>query len=339
MTENQQSETPSWKTELKKSFTDIHTLLDFLELDPSRSPWPFLEKSEFPMLVTRSFAKRMKKKDWNDPLLLQVLPLAEEHKPVPGYETDAVGDLQSTVARGLIRKYRNRALLICHPTCAVHCRYCFRRQYPYQGLPRNPEQWTPAWNYLHQHPDIEEIILSGGEPLMLDNQALEQVLHQLSGIPHIKTVRIHTRMPVALPSRIESGLLSVLNKATNEHQEIITIIQANHPAELKDECLGAIKELLLTGMLVFNQSVLLKDINDSMEIQSVLSRRLISTGIVPYYLHQLDKTRGTHHFEVSERSAGELWEEMKQKLPGYALPRFVREVPGMKYKVAFDSRN
>jgi EF-P beta-lysylation protein EpmB len=314
---------------MQAAFRSLGSLLEFLELPPEKAPEALAADPDFPILVPRPFAALMGKGDWADPLLAQVLPLAKESAEVPGFAADAVGDLPSQVVPGVLHKYASRALLMVSRQCAIHCRYCFRREFPYGDLPGG--DWERAWDYLSRAEGVDEIVFSGGDPLFLDNRKLSRLLERAAALPHIRTVRLHTRLPVALPSRIESGLLGLL-AGTAERLAVAVVIHANHPRELGPECDRALARLRASGALLLNQAVLLRGVNDDAETLAGLSRALIARGVLPYYLHQLDRVRGTAHFEVEEARGRDLMEALRGKLAGYAMPRYVREIAGEKSK-------
>ena len=280
---------------------------------------------QFPVLVPESFLRRMTPRDPRDPLLLQVLPSFHELDKTVGYSFDPVGDQQSVFAPGMLQKYRGRALMITVGQCAVHCRYCFRRNYPYHQSPRSLVQWEPSLEKLRQNRQIEEIILSGGDPLVLGDQRLAKLIGRLDAIDHLKRIRIHTRLPIVLPSRVTEGLLDLFR---NSRLQPIFVVHANHPNELVDDCAEAIVRTVRAGIPVLNQAVLLKGINDTTETQAELCRRLINLGAIPYYLHQLDRVEGAAHFETGVTLGKKIIDELKQQLPGYAVPKYVREIPG-----------
>ncbi len=321
----------AWQREMQTAFRSLTPLLAYLELDPALAPERLSADPAFPLLIPRGFASRMAKGDWRDPLLLQILPLARENQEVAGFRSDAVGDLPSQIVPGLLHKYASRALLMVSHQCAVHCRYCFRREFPYGDLPRGPEAWEEAWAYLGQAQGLDEIILSGGDPLLLDNRRLERILERILALPSIRTLRLHTRLPIVLPSRIEPGLLALLGAAA-ERMSLVMVIHANHAAEIDAACARALQALRSTGALLLNQSVLLAGVNDDADTLADLSRALIRNGALPYYLHQLDRVTGTAHYEVEEARGRGLIESLRGKLPGYAIPRYVREIAGEAYK-------
>jgi EF-P beta-lysylation protein EpmB len=272
----------------------------------------------------------MRRGDPSDPLLLQVLPLGAEAKPVPGFSADALDEGQAHVAPGLLQKYAGRALLVATGACAVHCRYCFRREFPYGDEPRRLADWEPAFERLRQDASIREIILSGGDPLMLTDARLTEMIRRLDAIGHLDRLRIHTRLPIVLPPRITRPLVNLLRSI---RMTPIIVVHANHPAELVDDCAAALRRLVRSGLTVLNQAVLLRGINDSVEALAGLSERLINLGVIPYYLHQLDRVAGTAHFEVPETRGVELVNALRSRLPGYAVPQYVREIPGQPHKV------
>jgi EF-P beta-lysylation protein EpmB len=321
----------NWQRDMQSAFRTLPPLLEYLNLDPKSAP-ALLSDPAFPILAPRGFADRMVKGDWNDPLLLQVIPRAEENKAVPGFSDDAVGDLAAQAAPGLLHKYASRALMMLTPNCAVHCRYCFRREFPYGGLPRARESWDEAWAYLSAHEEIDELILSGGDPLFLDNRRLAVVFEKALALSHLSTLRIHTRLPIVLPSRVEAGLMSLLSDFAAA-KTVVVVVHANHPNEIAGDCAEALARLRSTGALLLNQSVLLRGVNDDSGALAELSRRLVKCGVMPYYLHQLDRVAGAAHFEVAEAHGHALMDALRTKLPGYLVPLYVREVAGEPHKI------
>lgn len=318
-----------WQDELADSYTDPSKLLAFLELDPSAFPAVRRDFRSFPLRVPRSYAERMAKGDPADPLLRQVLPLEEELADRPGFVTDPVGDLAAAAAPGVLYKYHGRALLVTTGACAIHCRYCFRREFPYasHGLGRSPEQ--EALDFIAGDTRLGEIILSGGDPLILSDDRLAGLVTRLAGFPHVRRLRIHSRLPIVLPSRITADLVRIL---TESRLKTVVVIHANHPAEF-DPAVGlALNRLREAGITLFNQAVLLRGVNDSADILVRLSEILFDHGVLPYYLHLLDRVRGTAHFEVAEAWALELLQALRESLPGYLVPRLVREVEGEPFK-------
>jgi len=240
-----------------------------------------------------------------------------------------VGDTPSRRAPGLLHKYQGRALLVTTGACAVHCRYCFRRHYPYGDEPRRLTDWDPAFAALAADESLAEVILSGGDPLMLSDARLAEFCRRIGDIPHVARLRLHTRLPIVLPERVTTQLLDVLH---NAGPRPIVVVHANHPREIVGDCAEALRRLVRSGATVFNQAVLLRGVNDNIEAQTGLCRALVDLGVMPYYLHQLDRVAGAAHFEVSEETGIALVEEMRRRLPGYAVPRYVRETAGGEHK-------
>lgn len=322
-----------WQQELASAFRNIGQLLDYLELENNDTNlWHVSDKAglDFSFLVTRSFAERMRKGDPNDPLLLQVLPTASELITSQGYTENPVGDLEALVAPGLIHKYHGRVLLITTGACPIHCRYCFRRNFPYQHNQSSLRHQRQTLDYIRQHPEITEVILSGGDPLIFTNHRLSQIISELETIPNLKRLRIHSRVPITLPSRIDGELIQLFEQT---RLQTIVVTHINHANELDSEAVTeSLKELALARVRLLNQSVLLHRINDSVQILADLSEALFDVGIQPYYLHLLDKVSGASHFEISESEALTIYHSMQKQLPGYLVPRLVREVQGMQSK-------
>ncbi|WP_456380620.1 EF-P beta-lysylation protein EpmB [Thiolapillus sp.] len=321
--------TESWQQQLGNAYCQVKELLADLELAEHYRPEMELAAEAFRFQVPRYFAALMKKGDIHDPLLLQVLPAAAELQPRPGFTLDPLGDRDAHAGNGILHKYHGRVLLITTGACAINCRYCFRRHFPYADHQALKNQWQPALQQLQRDPDIHEVILSGGDPLSLGNDRLQLLIEALEKIPHIRRLRIHTRLPVVLPSRIDQPLLELL-----DHTTLATsmVVHVNHPRELTTELEQALCPLRRSGTTLLNQSVLLKGINDNMATQVLLCESLYSMGILPYYLHQLDHVQGAAHFAVNDQAAQRLHEHMEQRLPGYLLPRLVREIAGARSK-------
>ena len=286
--------------------------------------------ADFPVLVPESFLRRMQPGNPLDPLLLQVLPQSAELESPPGFVSDPVGDMAARRSPGLLHKYHGRALLITTSACAVHCRYCFRREYPYADEPRRADDWNPALQSIAQDSSIREIILSGGDPLSLSDRRLEELFLRLDSIPHLDRIRIHSRWPIVLPSRVTTRLLSALNALRSQP---VFVVHANHPQEIAADCVDALRLLVRSGIPVLNQAVLLRGINDSPEVLEQLCLTLVNLGVMPYYLHQLDRVAGAAHFEVAESVGVQLEAELRRRLPGYAVPLYVREIAGADSKL------
>ena len=284
---------------------------------------------QFPLRVPQSYINKMRRGDPKDPLLRQVFPLIDETIDNHNFVTDPVGDQLAITSPGLLQKYNGRALLLTTGACAIHCRYCFRRHFPYNESNPLASQWQQTLSTLHQDTDIDEVILSGGDPLALTDQKLAQMVSELEQIPHLKRLRIHTRLPIVLPERINDALLDWIS---NTRFKVVMVIHANHSNELTTIEAKALKTLTDSNVQLLNQSVLLKVINDSVTALADLSEKLIEMAVVPYYLHLLDPVAGASHFDVSEEEGIKLIEQLRAKLSGYLVPRLVREQQGKTSK-------
>lgn len=324
---------PRWQRLLAEAIRTPEELLSVLGLAPSLLPGARQAAEQFPLLVPRGYVARMEYGNPRDPLLLQVLPLGVEAEPVPGFTLDAVGDQEARKAPGLLQKYTGRVLLITTGACAIHCRYCFRRHYPYSEEPHGTEAWQPALEAIQSDPEIHEVILSGGDPLLLTDGRLFQLIAEIEAIPHIRRLRFHTRLPIVLPERMHERLISRLNAS---RLTVIFVVHANHPRELQGECGTTLRTLVRSGFTVLNQAVLLRGINDDLETLTDLCAGLVDLGVMPYYLSQLDRVAGTAHFEVPEARGLELIAALRPRLPGYAVPRYVREIAGAEHKVPLE---
>jgi EF-P beta-lysylation protein EpmB len=271
----------------------------------------------------------MRPGDPHDPLLRQVLPLAEELKTVPGFQADPVGDQAATLSPGLLQKYTGRALLITTGACAVHCRYCFRRHFPYSEHPQPPDPWRGALACLAARPDVEEVILSGGDPLTLVDDRLARLVHRLAAIEHVRRIRLHTRLPIVIPERVTGELIDGLR---GTRLTAFVVVHANHPAELDEPVGSAISQIVDAGVPVLNQAVLLRGVNDRLDTLVALCRRLVDLRVLPYYLHQLDRVAGAGHFEVPIEQGKRLVRDLSKELAGYAVPRYVQEITGESQK-------
>lgn len=320
---------PRWQSLLAHGVRDVGELLARLDLDPAQAPSPIDLDSPFPLRVPLGFVARMRRGDWNDPLLRQVLPLATESAHQPGFVLDPVGDGPSRRPGGLLHKYHGRVLMVLTGACAIHCRYCFRRHFPYSEAHAARSRWQEAWDYLHDDTSVEEVILSGGDPLSLPDEKLSELTHALSEIPHIKRLRLHTRLPIVLPERIDDALSSWLE---NRRFQWVIVVHSNHARELDQTVAEALGKMSRTGAVMLNQAVLLKGVNDTVDAQIALSKRLFAIGVMPYYLHLLDRVAGTAHFEVGQTHARALIGQLAAQLPGYLVPRLAREEPGKPAK-------
>ncbi|MGE5154994.1 MAG: EF-P beta-lysylation protein EpmB [Bdellovibrio bacteriovorus] len=314
-----------WKTELARAFRDSASLLGALGLEAADIPGMDPAPEGFRLLVPRGFAALMRPGDPADPLLRQVLPLRAERTPTAGFVLDPVGDGAATRLPRLIHKYRGRVLLMAHGACAVHCRYCFRRHFPYADLGASEPRMREAIAAIAADPSLDEVILSGGDPLMLDDRALGSLLARLELIPHLRRLRIHSRLPVVLPQRVGPELCRMLGAL---RRSPVLVIHANHPRELGGGVPAALDRLRAAKVSLLNQSVLLGGVNDDLDTLAALSEGLFAAGVLPYYLHQLDPVQGAAHFQVSDARARALIESLRERLPGYLVPRLVREVAG-----------
>jgi EF-P beta-lysylation protein EpmB len=312
---------PSWQAALQSAVRDPAELLRLLELPPAALG--AAADAAFPMLVPRGFVARMRKGDPHDPLLRQVWPHAAELERVAGFSPDPVRE-QALAAEGVIKKYPGRVLLIASGACPLHCRYCFRRDFPYPSQLAARGGWAAALAELRNAPEAREAILSGGDPLSLSNRRLGDLIARLEQTT-LTTVRIHTRFPIALPERVDAGLLRVLR---NTHLKTVLVVHSNHANELDDGVERALSALRPELTALLNQSVLLRGVNDDAQVLARLSERLFACGVLPYYLHLLDRVAGAAHFEVDEQTAKRLIAQLRMRLPGYLVPRLARETAG-----------
>ncbi|QKT02864.1 EF-P beta-lysylation protein EpmB [Ectothiorhodospiraceae bacterium 2226] len=319
----------SWQRALADAVRTPAELLTLLGLPPEDGPGVRAGLAQFPLRVPRGFMRRMRPGDRHDPLLLQVLPVAEEGRAVPGFGFDPVGDLGAVAAPGVLHKYRGRVLLVATGACAVHCRYCFRRAFPYQEANARAANWRGALDYIAGDDTIEEVILSGGDPLMLADRSLHEFTDALRGIRHVRRLRLHTRLPIVLPERVDEGLLAWLEALP---WQTVVVVHCNHARELDGEVAAGFGALRTAGATLLNQAVLLRGVNDDAGALRDLSEGLFAQGVLPYYLHLLDRVAGAAHFEVEEARAQALMHELRAALPGYLVPRLVREVAGEEYK-------
>jgi EF-P beta-lysylation protein EpmB len=315
----------TWQSAMRLAIREPAQLLQLLSLGNEWLMPAQKAAAGFPLFVPREFIARMEVGNPYDPLLRQVLPLGEELMSQQGFTKDPVGDAAAQIAPGLLHKYQGRALLITTGACAVHCRYCFRRSYPYSDGPRSLDDWRPALDAVAADSTIEEVLLSGGDPLTIIDGQLAALVERLEAIGHVRRLRIHTRLPVVIPQRVNGDLLSWL---TGTRLTPVFVVHANHPQEIDYAVSQSLTRLIDAGIPVFNQSVLLRGVNDNAEALIELSKRLINLRVMPYYLHQLDRVQGAAHFEVPVCRGIELIDEMRRQLPGYAVPRYVQEIAG-----------
>lgn len=314
---------PDWKAAQAAAITDPARLLEMLGLDECLLPAARAAAKAFPLRVPHGYVARMRRGDPADPLLRQVLPLGAELDEVPGFGPDPVGESTAHIAPGLLQKYAGRVLLTTTGACGVHCRYCFRRHFPYSE--QNPRRdWQAVVARVAEDASIREVILSGGDPFTLDTSRLRAITTALMDIPHLRRLRVHTRQPVVLPERIDADLLDWLAGIS---LDVAVVIHANHANEIDTHVRDALSALKRAGATLLNQSVLLRDVNDSADVLADLSETLFSAGVMPYYLHLLDPVAGAAHFDVPETEARAIMTELHARLPGYLVPKLVREVP------------
>ncbi|KMV27145.1 EF-P beta-lysylation protein EpmB [Acinetobacter baumannii] len=320
----------NWQSQLSDLITDPLELLNLLELSTDQLlSGAILASEKFKLRVPRAFVGKMNAKDPLDPLLLQVLPHHLELEEHPEFVTDPLGEEAANQLPGVLHKYKSRFLLTLTGACAVHCRYCFRRHFPYQeNLPKN-EDWLNIKNYIESNPHINEVILSGGDPLTLSNRKLALWLERLSSLKQVKILRIHSRVPIVIPNRIDEELISLLK---NSRLRIILVVHSNHASELDDFTCSKLLQLSEHHITVLNQAVLLKGVNDSAQTLTDLSYRLFEARVMPYYLHVLDKVKGAQHFDLIPSEIDAIYQDVLASLPGYLVPKLVREIAGEKNK-------
>lgn len=321
---NVQQDAPSWTDEVRQSFRDPRDLATHLGIPLGALP-ALPSGTAFPFLCTRPFASRMRPGDPADPLLAQVWPDAREDSRTAGETDDPVGDRNARADAGVLRKYRGRVLLVTTGSCAINCRYCFRQNYDYGAEPRGTVRWDATLRGIEADPGIREAILSGGDPLALTDSVIAGLAGRLSSVPSLRTLRVHTRLPVVLPSRVTDGLLDILRGTA---LRVVVVLHCNHPAELDREVASAVGRLRDAGATVLNQSVLLRGVNDSADTLEALSLALWDAGILPYYLHALDAVAGSSRFAIPDAEGALLCAALRSRLPGYLVPRFVREIEG-----------
>lgn len=321
-----------WQKELREVFTDPADLLRYLELDPNDFSRDMPARQLFPMRVPRAFAARMRPQDPKDPLLLQVLPQAQEFLEVPGFNTDPLEE-QNNGIPGMLHKYQSRVLLMVRGGCAVNCRYCFRRHFPYQEHAINKAGWEKVLAYIAADSNINEVIYSGGDPLMAKDDFLAWLTGQLAAIPHVNKLRLHTRLPVVIPNRISPDLLDWIGESGLMTAMVLHI---NHAQEIDAALQHKLQLLKQRGVVLLNQAVLLKDINDSAEQQALLGDKLYESGVLPYYLHLFDKVKGASHYDIPLSRARAIMVELIKRQPGYLVPKLVQEIGNQPGKTPVD---
>lgn len=314
-----------WQDSLSDLITDPRELAEFLHLDQRIDPAGEQALAQFPLKVPRAFAERMEKGNWRDPLLRQVWPSFVEERPEPGFVADPLRERHYNPRPGLLHKYQGRVLLIAAPHCAIHCRYCFRRDFDYRENTPARREWREALDYIRADESIEEVILSGGDPLALADGQLRWLMESIAEISHVTALRIHTRLPVVIPERVTAELLEMLRDC---RPRVVVVIHCNHAREIDSRVAAGLAALRGSGVTLLNQSVLLKGVNDDAAELSHLSKRLFAENVLPYYLHFPDRVAGTHHFDVTLEEAEAIMRKLEASLPGYLVPRLVREDPG-----------
>lgn len=322
-------QTSDWQLMMKNMIRNLDDLCRFVQITPQDLDSAYQAQRDFPVRVPLPYAQQIEKGNPTDPLLLQVLPQAAERLELPGFGTDPLQEAAFNKVPGLIHKYRGRVLLITSPACAIHCRYCFRRHFPYNENTPGQAHWQQALDYIAQDNSIHEVILSGGDPLSANDDYLQQLIRRISEIPHVRWLRLHTRLPVVIPQRITDELLTIL---TGSRLQTSMVLHINHANELSADVLHAVQCLQQAGIRLMNQSVLLKAVNDTVHSQQTLLEALHTHGIQAYYLHLLDAVQGAAHFHISDQQATGLYEQLRCRLPGFMLPRLVREQPYAPYK-------
>ncbi|MCK5917789.1 MAG: EF-P beta-lysylation protein EpmB [Cocleimonas sp.] len=323
------SQQNNWQQLLAQAIRDPKALIEYLELPKKPFYDAYQANKNHQLLAPLGYLDKIKKGCWDDPLLKQILPVEDEVVDVKGYVSDPVGDLNASLTSGVLQKYHGRALIITTGTCAVHCRYCFRKEYPYSEIKPAINDWKQVIETINNDPSLHEVILSGGDPFILSDQRLASLCQQLAAIPHINTIRFHSRIPVVLPQRIDTNFLDWFSALPIKK---VVVIHANHANEI-DTLVGDKLCLLSdTGATVLNQSVLLKGVNDNVETLENLSQKLFHYQTLPYYLHLLDKVKGTAHFDIQQQQAVILMEQLRNRLPGYLVPKLVREISGKRSK-------
>lgn len=324
---------PAWRALLRDAVSSVGELCRLLGLAPAEVDADLAAHHDFPLRVPRGFVARMRPGDPADPLLRQVLPIGAELDAIPGFGSDPLAERAVRPARGVLHKYRGRVLLVATGACGIHCRYCFRRHYPYAEERAPGGGFAEAVAYIAADPTVEEVILSGGDPLSIADDRLAELVRELAAIPHLRRLRVHSRMPVVLPERVDDDLLAWLG---GSRLQPVMVLHVNHPREI-DAAVGAACERLRgAGVLLLNQAVLLAGINDDETVLHELGAALVANGVVPYYLHLLDRVAGAAHFEVEEERARELLRRLIARTSGYLVPRLVREVAGAAAKLPID---
>jgi len=319
----------SWQQQLSQAITEPDQLFHALNITQDNFPNHEAAKQQFSLKVPLAYLNKMQKGNPLDPLLLQVMAQSSEMLKIKGYSDDPVGDLNANKIPGLLHKYHGRVLLITTGACAVHCRYCFRRHFPYPQQQAGRDQWSQAINYIQRDSSIKEVILSGGDPLVLSDERLDRLITQLEGISHLTRLRIHSRLPIVLPDRLTPALI---NRLKNSRFNVCMVVHANHANEITPSEIKTFNRLRQANIHLLNQAVLLYGINHKIEQQINLSETLFNAGVLPYYLHLLDPVQGAAHFDIDLIQAQKLITQMQNQLPGFLVPKLVREISGESSK-------
>ncbi len=315
----------TWQTLLSQTLESPEALIRYLQLPDSLLEGADRASLEFAMRIPKPWLDRIEKGNPDDPLLRQVLPLSEELNDVPGFIRDPLDEINSNPVDGLIHKYNGRVLVILTSACAINCRYCFRRHFPYAENRLGPQQWQKVLDYIAADASITEVIFSGGDPLVASDARLQQLISDLEQIPHLTRLRIHSRLPVVLPQRITETLTGILKQT---RFNVVIVIHSNHPQELDDGVAAAVQRLKQAGVTVLNQAVLLRGVNDHIDTLKLLSETLFDIGVLPYYLFTFDPVKGAAHFDLPDEEAKQLLGQLQDLLPGYLVPKLAREIPG-----------
>ena len=319
----------NWQVELARAITKPQLLFEFLDLDQQQLSAALQASRDFSLRVPYPYLRKIRRRDPNDPLLLQVLPQGVELQTIAGYIHDPLQEQTANKIPGLLHKYHGRVLLTLTSACSVNCRFCFRRHFPYKENRLDKTNLATILDYLQQERTITEVILSGGDPLIATDTSIDKLITQLRLIPHINCLRIHTRLPLMIPQRITANLITSLSKMP----QCVLVLHCNHGNEIDQATIKAITQLKEAGITVLNQTVLLRNINDNAKILIELNRKLFAAGVLPYYLHLLDKVAGAAHFDIPLAQAKKIYIELQQSLPGYLVPKLVKEVPEQLHKI------
>ena len=314
---------------MKQAVRSVDKLLSLVGLDPQTEKLPS-EALDFPVFVPIPYLNRIEKGNFADPLLRQVLPVAEEGQSPQHFSNDPLGEQAATLSDGLLQKYRKRVLVIASAACAINCRYCFRRHFPYETAAIGDRRWTETLDSISSDPSVNEVILSGGDPLTISDEKLESIFERIADIDHVQRIRIHTRLPIVIPQRVTDALLETFWKfrKSGSGRQVVVVVHSNHANELDNAVCNSLRTIGESVTQLLNQSVLLAGVNDQTDTLVELSERLLWADVLPYYLHRLDPIRGTAHFDVSSERGIELIRSIRAELPGYAVPRFVQELAG-----------